>query len=108
MNEIPIGILAAAAGAIVAWLWRGSLAKAAFAPMEQQLADKARELETLKAEHGRASELFRAESERRVATEERLAAERRSAEEKLALLNDAQQKPSDAFKALSSGGSETL
>lgn len=41
MNEVLIGFLAATGGAIVAWLWRGSLTRAAFALMEQQLGDRA-------------------------------------------------------------------
>ena len=51
MTEILIAVAALTVGTAVAWLWRGSLAKATLAPLEQQLADKARELDTLKAEH---------------------------------------------------------
>ena len=102
MTEILIAVVALIAGAIVAWLWRGSLAKAALGPLEQQLAEKIRDFDALRTEQTRSAESLRAESERRIAAEERFAAERRNAEEKLALLNDAQQKLSDAFKALSS------
>jgi len=102
MTEILIATAALIGGAIVAWLWRGSLARARLVPVEQQLAGKMHEVEALQAERNRVSELLRTEAERRVAAEERLAAERRSGEEKLALLDDAQRKLSDAFKALSS------
>ena len=101
MTEILIVELALIVGAIIAWLWRESLAKASLGPLEQQLGKKVRELDLLKTEHASSTEALRAESERRITVEERLAAERRAAEEKLALLNDAQQKLSDAFKAIS-------
>ena len=45
---------------------------------------------------------LKSESERRAAAEARLQAERTAAEEKLSLLNDAKQRLSDAFNALSS------
>lgn len=51
MTEILVAAVALIGGAFVAWLWRGSLAKATLAPLEQQLAEKACELDTLKAEH---------------------------------------------------------
>jgi DNA recombination protein RmuC len=74
MTEILIALIALAAGGVAAWLWR---------------------------ENARSLEALRAESERRAGAEATLAAERRSAAEKLALLNDAQAKLSDAFNALS-------
>ena len=102
MNAVMTAIIGLIVGALIAWLWRDSLARAARAIADQLLADRSREIEALKADFRQASESLHAESERRVAAEERLAAERRIAEEKLALLNEAQQKLSDAFKALSS------
>jgi DNA recombination protein RmuC len=102
MAEIMIAVVALIIGAGVAWAWRGSLAKAALGPLEQQLAEKARDFDVVKTEQARSAESLTVETERRITAEERLAAERRSGEEKLALLNVAQQKLSDAFKALSS------
>ena len=133
-----IGIAAFAAGAAIAWLLRGSRAKADIAAAEahlqsagQQQAEKAQELAGLKIEHGRVQQTLSAESERRAAAEAtaarlpaletslaaraqeltehkeklaeleaRLAEERKAADAKLALFDDAQQKLSDAFKAL--------
>ena len=102
MTEILIAVAALIAGAVVAWLWRGSLAKAALGPLEQQLAGRSAEIEALKMEHSTAAESLREEAERRIVAEQKLAAEQRVAGEKLAILSDAQQKLSDAFKALSS------
>jgi DNA recombination protein RmuC len=102
---VPIALVATG---LAAWWVRGMLAKSSAAALEarlasaeQQLAQKAHEVETLRAEQARSAQALREESERRVAAEERLAAERRAAEEKLKLLEEARTALSDAFKALS-------
>lgn len=71
MNEIFIAAVALLAGAVVAWIWRSSLARAAVSPIEQQLAEKSAELDALRAERVRSAESLRAESERRAAAEAR-------------------------------------
>ena len=71
-----IGIAAFAAGAGIAWLLRGSRAKADIAAAEahlqsaqQQQAEKVQELAALKIEYGRIQQALSAESERRAASE---------------------------------------
>ena len=71
MNEIFIAVIALVSGGFAAWIWRGSLANAKLAPIEQQLAERAGELDALKTEQRRAAEQLRAESERRAAAETR-------------------------------------
>ncbi|MCI3953005.1 MAG: polymerase [Burkholderiales bacterium] len=71
MSEILIAVTALVAGVAVAWVWRGSLANAKLAPIEQQLAERIGELDGLKADQRRAAEQLRAESERRAAAETR-------------------------------------
>ncbi|WP_205617524.1 DNA recombination protein RmuC [Pelomicrobium methylotrophicum] len=138
MSAEWITLIALIAGGLAAWWVRGVLAKTATANLEarlasaeQQLAERARELEALRDERQRLLEALRAESERRATAEAqaarlpgleagltererdlteskaklaeletRLAEERKAAEEKLALLDEAQRKLSDAFKAL--------
>lgn len=140
IETIGIAVAVFVAGAAGAWLLRGTRDKAVaiatdmqFQSLQQQIAERNGELETLRARHDTAVERLRIESGARAAAEEkaariaaleaglaerdkalalsgaklaeldtRLAGERKAAEEKLALLNDAQQKLSDAFKALSS------
>lgn len=127
-EEIVVAVLAFAAGALLAWLWRGSVAKAALAAAHDRLG----EFETLKGEHGRALAELRSESERRAAAEAaaarvptleadlaqcnrqlaergaklveietRIVEERKAADEKLALVKQAETALSDAFKSLS-------
>jgi DNA recombination protein RmuC len=69
MNEFLIAAIALIAGAVTAWLWRGSLARAALGALERQLSEKSGELDALKAEHGRTAAALRAEGERRAAAE---------------------------------------
>ncbi len=109
-------------GAGVAWLaLRGQLAaareaaqaqviqaQAQGAALEARLTDRDRRIEELRNETARREEetalavrALRAESERRAALEAMLAEERKSGEEKLRLLDEAREKLSDAFKALS-------
>lgn len=109
MTEILVATAALVVGSMAAWLWRGTRARAALAhaeaslsSAEQRIAEKAADLESLKAEQGRLHEALRAESTRRATAEAQTESERKAAQDKLALLNDAQQKLSDAFKALSS------
>ena len=71
MNEISIAVTALVAGIAVAWVWRGSLARAKQAPLEQQLAEKAAALESLTVERGRAAEILHAEIRLRAAAEAR-------------------------------------
>jgi DNA recombination protein RmuC len=129
MNETAIAGIALLAAAVIAWVIRGAIAKAAANAAQEKL----NEFEALKSEHGRTVAEWRAESERRAAAETtaarvprleaaiaernndvatrdsrlaelgtRLTEERKAAAEKLALLNNAQEKLTDAFKALSS------
>jgi len=129
VNEILLATISAAAGGVLAWLARSALARAARAVIEarvkateDRLAEKTRDAEALRSEPerraaaevraARVPELEAALAERDRALAEhkarlaelttRISEERRAADEKLALLNDAQQKFSDAFKALSS------
>ena len=140
MYEILIGAIALATGAVLAWVLRGSNAKAAAASVEarlasiqQQYAERSAEFDALKSEHARVLESRNAELERRATAEEkaarvpelearlaqhealvgeqhaklaeletRIAEERKAADEKLALVNQAREALSDAFKALSS------
>lgn len=129
MNEILLVAVSAAAAGVLAWLARGALAKAAQAAIEArvraaegQLAEKTRELESLRIEPERRAaaeahaarvpgleaalaerdQALTAHKAKLAEIDTRIAEERKAAEEKLALLNDAQQKLSDAFKALSS------
>jgi len=69
MNEIVVAALAFAAGAAAAWVWRGSLARAALSPLAQQLSEKTAEVEVLRAEQRRLAEALRAEAEKRAAAE---------------------------------------
>ncbi len=108
MSPEWITLIALIAGGLAAWWIRGELAKASAAALEarlasaeEQLAERAREIEGLRVELARSAQALREESERRVAAEERLTAERRAAEEKLKLLEEARTALSDAFKALS-------
>ena len=39
MTEILIAVVSLIVGTVVAWLWRGLLARAALAPVEQRLSD---------------------------------------------------------------------
>jgi DNA recombination protein RmuC len=127
-EEIVVAVLAFAAGALLAWLWRGSLAKAALAAAHDRLVES----EALKAEHGRTLAELRGESERRAAAEAaaarvpileadvaacnrqlaergaklvevetRSVEERKAADEKLTLVRQAETALSDAFKSLS-------
>ena len=73
MNELIIAAIALIAGAVVAWVARGSLARAAVTPVEQQLAEKSAELEALRSECVRSAEFLRAQSEQRAAAEARAA-----------------------------------
>jgi DNA recombination protein RmuC len=131
MNEMQIVIVGAAlaAVAVIAWLIRGAIARAALNAVQEKLAD----FEALKAEHGNTVAELRYETERRAAAEAtasrviglertiaerssevavrdtrlaelntRIIEERKAAAEKLALLNNAQEQLADAFKALSS------
>ncbi|HEX6003614.1 MAG TPA: hypothetical protein VFZ14_06435, partial [Burkholderiales bacterium] len=59
MNEIIIAVCALIVGVAIAWVWRASLARAALAPLEQQLAEKNREVESLKAEQRHVAEALR-------------------------------------------------
>src|SRR5689334_10077079 len=61
-----------------------------------------RDVVSLQSRLDRTGETLRAETERRATAEARLEEQKRAAEEKIALLTEAQQKLSDAFKALSS------
>lgn len=85
-----------------------SEAQAGRAAVEASLRARDEELARAAQEHARAAadlaaarEQLRLESERRATAEAQLESERRQTAEKLALLNDAQQKLSDAFRALS-------
>src|SRR5262245_25712766 len=131
MSEMFIVIVGAAlaAVAVIAWVIRGAIARAALNAAEAKLA----ELEVLKSEHNGTVTELRYETERRAAAEvtaarvaglektlaertsevaardtrlselnTRLTEERKAAAEKLALLNNAQEQLADAFKALSS------
>ena len=129
MSEMLIAGSALVAVAVVAWLIRGAIARAALNAMQEKLT----EFEALKSEHGNMVSELRYEGERRAAAEAtaarvagleralsernndvaardtrlaelatRLTEERKAAAEKLALLNNAQEQLADAFKALSS------
>src|SRR5215510_2593090 len=129
MSEMVIAGAALAAVAVIAWVIRGAIARAAVNALQQQVAG----FETLKGEHASAMTELRYETERRAAAEAtaarvaglertvaernndvtardtrlaelstRLTEERKAAAEKLALLNNAQEQLADAFKALSS------
>ena len=98
-----IGLLAA--GGLVAWTIRSARARADLAVAEARIAamelsgHRIPELEQKIAERDRQ---IAVQSRQLAEAETRLAGERQAAVEKLALLNDAQQRLSDAFKALSS------
>ena len=97
-----------ALGGAIAWALEAARRRSAVALLEAQVAllreqhaVRAAELETLRSEQAGALGALRAESERRAAAETALAGERTRAAEKLALLDDAQRRLSDAFNALS-------
>ncbi|MGQ0752309.1 MAG: DNA recombination protein RmuC [Betaproteobacteria bacterium] len=69
MNEIVIAAFAFAAGGAIAWIWRGSLARAALAPIGQQLAARVSEVDALRAERQRIVEQLHGEAVRRAAAE---------------------------------------
>ena len=129
MNEYIIAGSALAAMAVIAWVIRGAIARAALNAVQEKLAD----LDALKGEHARTLAELREVAERRAAAEAiaarvpglesmvaernqeigardarlaelstRAIEERKAAAEKLALLNNAQEQLTDAFKALSS------
>jgi len=85
-------------GAALAWLALRGQASA----LAGRLAGEEARLGTAEAKREELEGALRAESSRRAGLEATLAEERRSAAEKLALLDDARAKLSDAFKALSS------
>jgi len=129
LNEYIIAGSALAAMAVIAWVIRGAIARAALNAVQEKLAD----LDALKGEHARTLAELREVAERRAAAEAiaarvpglesmvaernqeigardarlaelstRAIEERKAAAEKLALLNNAQEQLTDAFKALSS------
>ncbi len=109
MSELLLAAAAFALGGAIAWVLEAARRRSAVASIEAQLAllrqqqaERLAEFETLRSEHAGALDALRAQSERRAAAEATLAGERKSAAEKLALLDDAQRKLADAFKALSS------
>jgi DNA recombination protein RmuC len=96
-------------GGAVAWILEAARRKSAVASLETQLAllrsqydERGAKLEHLGSEHAVALATLRAESERRATAEATLAGERKSAAEKLAVLEEAERRLADAFKALSS------
>jgi DNA recombination protein RmuC len=115
LNDLPEWLVALAvfsAGGLVfglaAWRVRGSLAAAVTGALETRvedfgarLAERGREVESLRMQLSRAGERLRAEAERRASTEARLLEERKTAAEKLAVLKRAETALGDAFKALS-------
>lgn len=116
MTEIVIVLAALAVGAVIAWLWRGTREFERSRSEQTGLQDALRaEAERRAAAEAAAARLPQleatlAERERMLANrdakvaelETRLSEERKATQEKLALLDDAQRKLSDAFKALSS------
>ncbi len=109
MGDVLIVAAAFALGGALAWALEAARRKSAVTSFETQLAllrrqhdERAAQLESLRSEHAGAVEALRAETERRAAAETALAGERRNAAEKLALLEAAERKLADAFKALSS------
>ena len=129
MNEMLIAGAALAAAAVIAWVIRGAIARAALNAVQEKLA----EFDALKAVHTSTIAELRYETERRAAAEAtasrvvglertiaerssevaardsrlaelstRIVEERKAAAEKLVLLNNAQEQLADAFKALSS------
>jgi DNA recombination protein RmuC len=104
MNSFSIGVLSLLAGGVIAWIVRAAMAKAAVASAEARLAaaeDVARRIPELERKLDEREAQVREQSNRVADLQARIEGERKSATEKLALLNEAQQKLSDAFKALS-------
>lgn len=115
LNDLPEWLVALAvfsAGGLVfglaAWRLRGSLAAAVTGALETRVddfearvAERGREVESLRMQLLRAGERLRAEAERRASTEARLLEERKTAAEKLVVLKQAETALGDAFKALS-------
>lgn len=101
------GVALLVGGALVGFLV-AARRKSALASLEAEVALLRREreellarLEALRREQAAAAEALRAETERRAAAEAALAGERASTAEKLALLQEAERKLADTFKALS-------
>lgn len=69
MIEALIALAAMAGGAVLAWLWRSSTAKAVLVSSEQRLEETTRALESLKADHARSLEMLRVESASRAGAE---------------------------------------
>jgi len=103
-TEIASILVALAAGATVAWLIRSARARAEVATAEARVAaleQASQRLLALEQDLAERDHTIREQQARIAELETRIEAERKSAAEKLALLNEAQEKLRDAFKALS-------
>ncbi len=105
---VALALAGTAAGAVAAWLALGARAAAVRAALEARLEERDRVLAEAAAERARQEESLgearRAlgeESERRAGLEATLAQERKGVEEQRRLLDDARERLSDAFRALS-------